>query len=52
MVKLEVITREDGPTDWVSYIVVVEKADNTLRVCLDDLDCWYIFVNCETVRLW
>jgi predicted double-glycine peptidase len=35
MGHLGVIVREDGPTDWVSNIVVVEKSDNKLRVCLD-----------------
>lgn len=35
MVKLGIIKREDGPTDWVSNIVVVEKADKKLRICLD-----------------
>lgn len=35
MVKLGVIAREDGPTDWVSNIVVVEKSHNRLRICLD-----------------
>ena len=35
MVKLSVIKKEEGPTDWVSSIVVVEKPNKTLRVCLD-----------------
>ncbi|XP_059061669.1 uncharacterized protein K02A2.6-like [Achroia grisella] len=35
MVKQNIIIKEEGPTDWVSNIVVVEKPDKSLRVCLD-----------------
>lgn len=35
MEKLGIIVREDAPTDWVSGIVVVEKPDKSVRVCLD-----------------
>lgn len=35
MEKLQIIKKEDGPTDWVSSIVVVEKPNKSLRVCLD-----------------
>lgn len=34
MLKLQVIVKEDAPTDWVSNIVIVEKPDK-LRICLD-----------------
>lgn len=35
MIKLGVIQREDAPTDWVSNIVIVERPDKKIRVCLD-----------------
>ena len=35
MVDLRVIIKEDGPTDWVNSLVVVEKKNGDLRVCLD-----------------
>ena len=35
MVDLGVIIKEDGPTDWVNSLVVVEKKSGDLRVCLD-----------------
>lgn len=35
MEKLNIIKKEDGPTDWVSSIVVVEKPNKSLRICLD-----------------
>ena len=31
----DIIARVDEPTDWVNSIVLVEKSDNSLRVCLD-----------------
>lgn len=33
--QLGVIAREDGPTDWVSSLVVARKASGKLRVCVD-----------------
>ena len=38
MVKQGVIVSVDEPTDWVSSLVVVEKKNGTLRVCLDPRD--------------
>ena len=35
MVKHEIITPVTEPTDWVHPIVVVEKSNGALRVCLD-----------------
>lgn len=35
MEKLKVITKVDGPTDWVNSMVIVEKPDSKLRICLD-----------------
>lgn len=35
MENLGIIIREEAPTDWVSSLVLVEKADKKLRVCLD-----------------
>lgn len=29
------IERADGPSDWVSNLVVREKPNKTLRVCID-----------------
>ena len=38
MVKLDVIKLVTEPTDWVSSITYVMKADGSLRVCLDPKD--------------
>ena len=35
MIELGVISRVDQPVDWVSNLVVVEKANGSLRICLD-----------------
>ena len=31
----KIIQKVDGPTDWVNSLVIVEKPDKTLRICLD-----------------
>jgi len=39
--KLEndgIITKQDGPTDWVNSLLVIEKKDGSLRICLDPRD--------------
>ncbi|XP_046864316.1 uncharacterized protein K02A2.6-like [Xenia sp. Carnegie-2017] len=38
MCKLDVIEKVDEPTDWVSSMVVVEKDNGQLRICLDPKD--------------
>ena len=38
MERLEVIQRVEEPTDWVSSLVIVEKPDGNIRVCLDPKD--------------
>jgi hypothetical protein len=38
MVAMGVIVPETRPTDWVSSITLVEKANGSLRVCLDPKD--------------
>ena len=38
MQRLGVICKVDGPTDWVSNLVSVEKSSGQLRVCLDPRD--------------
>lgn len=38
MEKLGVIEKQKGPTDWVSSMVVVEKSDESLRICMDPKD--------------
>ena len=35
MVKVEVITSIEEPTDWVSSLVIVEKLNGQLQICLD-----------------
>ncbi|KAK8767070.1 hypothetical protein V5799_006149 [Amblyomma americanum] len=35
MERAGIITKEDGPTDWVSPLVLVKKKDGSLRVCMD-----------------
>ena len=36
--KLGVVSPVTAPTDWVNSLVVVEKKDGTLRLCLDPPD--------------
>ena len=38
MIKLGIIKKADEPTDWVSSLVVVQKPNGKLRVCLDPRD--------------
>ena len=38
MVELDVIRPVNEPTDWVSSITYVRKADGSLRICLDPRD--------------
>ena len=38
MEKLDVIERIEEPTDWVCSLVLVEKRNGDLRVCLDPRD--------------
>ena len=38
MCKLDVIEKIDEPTDWVSSMVIVEKGNGQLRICLDPRD--------------
>lgn len=35
LLKLDIIERATGPTNWVNPIVPVSKNDNTIRLCLD-----------------
>ena len=35
MEKMEIIERINGPTDWVNSMVVVEKPNGNLHICLD-----------------
>ena len=37
-VQTGVLVKVDQPTDWVSNLVIVEKKDGTLRMCLDPKD--------------
>ena len=36
--RKDIITKVEEPVDWVSNLVIVEKANNTLRLCLDPPD--------------
>ena len=38
MEKLEVIEKVDEPTDWVNSLVLVEKKNGKLRICIDPRD--------------
>ena len=38
MKKVDVIDKVDEPTDWVSSLVIVEKPNGQLRLCLDPRD--------------
>ena len=38
MKQLDIIEEIDEPTEWVSSLVIIEKADGRLRVCLDPSD--------------
>lgn len=34
------ISEYDGPTEWLSCLVIIEKKNNMLRLCLDP---WYYY---------
>ena len=36
--RKDIITKVEEPVDWVSNLVIVEKPNNTLRICLDPPD--------------
>jgi len=38
MERFDIISKVTEPTDWVNSLVTVEKADGSLRVCLDPKD--------------
>ena len=38
MEQLGAIEKVDQPTEWVNSIVIVEKEDGSLRICLDPKD--------------
>ena len=38
MVKDKIIEPITKPTDWVSNIVIIEKKNKSLRICLDPKD--------------
>ena len=38
MEKLDVIAKVTKPTAWVSSMVVVQKANSGIRICLDPKD--------------
>ena len=38
MVEKQIITPVTEPTRWVSSMVVVQKKDNQIRICLDPRD--------------
>ena len=38
MEKMGVIKKIDGPTEWVSSLVIVQKMTGALRICLDPRD--------------
>ena len=35
MVKMEIISPIEEPTDWVNSLGIVERPDGQLRICLD-----------------
>ena len=38
MVKTDTIVKRDEPTDWVSSLLLVEKPNGKIRLCLDPTD--------------
>ena len=38
MVKQGVVEKVDGPSDWVNSMVVVQKKDGSLGICIDPKD--------------
>lgn len=35
LIKQDVVGYVDGPTDWTNHVVVIEKGNGPLRICLD-----------------
>ena len=50
LVSLNVIEKVDHPTDWVNSIVLVEKSDGSIRICLDPKDLNKA-IKCEFTQL-
>ena len=50
LVSLNVIEKVDHPTDWVNSVVLVEKGDGSIRVCLDPKDLNKA-IKCEFTQL-
>ena len=48
--KNGVIARVDRPTDWVNSLVIAEKKDGNLRLCLDPRDLNKV-INCEHYKI-
>jgi hypothetical protein len=38
LVKSGIIVKRDEPTDWVNSLLIIEKKNGSLRLCLDPLD--------------
>ena len=38
LLRDDIIVKRDEPTDWVNSLLIVEKKDHSLRLCLDPLD--------------
>jgi len=38
MVDMKIIARVTQPTDWVSSLVLVQKTNKKLRICIDPRD--------------
>ena len=50
LVSLNVIEKVDHPTDWVKSIVLVEKSDGSICICLDPKDLNKA-IKCEFTQL-
>ena len=38
MLRLEIISKVEEPTEWVNSIVIVEKQNGSIHICLDPKD--------------
>ena len=49
--RLDIIEEVTGPTPWVSSVIVVPKANNNIRLCVDMRQAAKLFCDKDTLYL-